>query len=495
MRLKSQKSLDMNKQILITFLAIAMFAVSIQKSNAQAKKCVLDNVSVNANFGSLLFYGDIKQYDYYPVAKFDNERSWGGGLSLTKTFNSYVGLQGQYIVGGLKGTKRNLASHFTANISEYSLSAVVNLSNVLFPEVKDRKLTFYGYGGIGIVSFRSQLLALGTDKFIAGYGYSDTDEKVKKTVENNDGTYYNKKKTNETVFPLALGLKYRINGKISVTLESSLRSVNTDKLDSYKAIGSAKDKYGYTSLGISYKFITNEAKDPEWITPIEANAELSGALAKIDGLSKDADGDGVADFFDQEPSTPEGISVDGSGKSLDIDGDGIADYLDADPFTAKGAVVDEKGVEKDADGDGVVDSKDLEQNSIKGSLVNFQGITIDKKDNKEIENYLPSLFFPVNVYKVSNYDVESVKRIAIVAQLLQNKADLKLKVIGYADATGSADYNIELSKKRAEAVVEYLVNVFGIDPTRLTLEYKGEETPLAKGLDYINRRVDFKPIK
>ena len=37
---------------------------------------------------------------------------------------------------------------------------------------------------------------------------------------------------------------------------------------------------------------------------------------QIDGLTKDSDGDGVADQFDKNPETPEGVSVDGSGVML-----------------------------------------------------------------------------------------------------------------------------------------------------------------------------------
>lgn len=47
-------------------------------------------------------------------------------------------------------------------------------------------------------------------------------------------------------------------------------------------------------------------------------------------------------------------------------------------------------------------------------------------------------------------------------------------VCGYADkGTGSAEYNLKLSKKRAEAVREVLVREFGVSESQLKVEYKG----------------------
>lgn len=48
------------------------------------------------------------------------------------------------------------------------------------------------------------------------------------------------------------------------------------------------------------------------------------------------------------------------------------------------------------------------------------------------------------------------------------------EVIGYCDMqTGSVEYNIKLSARRAKAVYDCLVNEFGIDPSQLTIDSKG----------------------
>ena len=54
-----------------------------------------------------------------------------------------------------------------------------------------------------------------------------------------------------------------------------------------------------------------------------------------------------------------------------------------------------------------------------------------------------------------------------------------IKVIGYADKnTGKADYNMKLSEKRARAVAKELTEKYGIDSSRISIEWRGcEEQP------------------
>jgi outer membrane protein OmpA-like peptidoglycan-associated protein len=68
-------------------------------------------------------------------------------------------------------------------------------------------------------------------------------------------------------------------------------------------------------------------------------------------------------------------------------------------------------------------------------------------------------------------------------------------VAGHTDAKGSAQYNKQLSQRRAEAVKDYLVSK-GIDANRLDAVGYGSEHPLApdRPEDPSNRRVEIKDL-
>jgi outer membrane protein OmpA-like peptidoglycan-associated protein len=62
---------------------------------------------------------------------------------------------------------------------------------------------------------------------------------------------------------------------------------------------------------------------------------------------------------------------------------------------------------------------------------------------------------------------------------------------GHTDTTGSADYNLALSKRRAEAVRAYLSGELGVDAARLDAVGRGEEALLDPNhpTSPVNRRV------
>jgi outer membrane protein OmpA-like peptidoglycan-associated protein len=81
--------------------------------------------------------------------------------------------------------------------------------------------------------------------------------------------------------------------------------------------------------------------------------------------------------------------------------------------------------------------------------------------------------------------------IDMIAQLMKETPQVKVRIEGHTDATGSARYNLALSERRALSVGEYMVRG-GIDPSRLELVGKGMAEPLtADRYDPTNRRVQF----
>ncbi|RYG45841.1 MAG: OmpA family protein, partial [Chitinophagaceae bacterium] len=70
-----------------------------------------------------------------------------------------------------------------------------------------------------------------------------------------------------------------------------------------------------------------------------------------------------------------------------------------------------------------------------------------------------------------------------------------VKVIGHTDSDGSADSNLALSKKRAEAVKKILSAEFGVPEASMQTDGKGAASPVGDNKTSTgkaqNRRVEF----
>ena len=185
-------------------------------------------------------------------------------------------------------------------------------------------------------------------------------------------------------------------------------------------------------------------------------------IKENDALTTDSDGDGVVDKFDLEKNTPKGILVDDSGRSLDLDNDGVPDYIDDDPFSTLGSFVDKNGRELDDDRDGVPNNIDLEINTKNGSCVNTKGESINCLDA-----VLPIIYFMPNSSQVEDFNLD---RIQVISSILRNNSGYKVRLKGFFDFNGLESYNIKLDEKRANAVIQILVNIFGVDLNRMVID-------------------------
>lgn len=78
-----------------------------------------------------------------------------------------------------------------------------------------------------------------------------------------------------------------------------------------------------------------------------------------------------------------------------------------------------------------------------------------------------------------------------MAEWLKANPEEKIDVVGYADRdTGTAEYNMQLSEKRANAVADALVNEYGIDRDRLNVKCEGSDAQPYSTNDW-NRVVIF----
>jgi outer membrane protein OmpA-like peptidoglycan-associated protein len=89
---------------------------------------------------------------------------------------------------------------------------------------------------------------------------------------------------------------------------------------------------------------------------------------------------------------------------------------------------------------------------------------------------------------------ESKLELAKLAGILKKYPDTNILVEGHTDATGTEEYNLELSRERAQSVENYLAGQ-GVDATRFTIMGYGESQPVASNETaegrQLNRRVDI----
>jgi len=102
------------------------------------------------------------------------------------------------------------------------------------------------------------------------------------------------------------------------------------------------------------------------------------------------------------------------------------------------------------------------------------------------------ILFDVNS---ANIKPESYGAIKDIADVLQDNANVHVKIIGHTDSDGHASANLALSKKRADAVKSILISEFKIDASRMETDGKGASDPVADNKTSAgkaqNRRVEF----
>jgi OOP family OmpA-OmpF porin len=126
-------------------------------------------------------------------------------------------------------------------------------------------------------------------------------------------------------------------------------------------------------------------------------------------------------------------------------------------------------VEKDADQDGVLNNKDNCANTPVTDKVDQNGCTIFS-DEKVRMNLLVNFDNNSSIVKA-----EYLNEIKDVADFLTLYPHTSLIIEGHTSKVGSSDYNQRISQKRAQAIVNVLVNKFSIQASRLVGMGYGED--------------------
>jgi len=184
----------------------------------------------------------------------------------------------------------------------------------------------------------------------------------------------------------------------------------------------------------------------------------------------DSDNDGVMDRLDKCPNTPAGTTVDGSGCPMQ-----------AAPVSFDNNECPVKTDLPDEDRDGVEDSIDQCPHTPCDFSVDSKGCPIKA---------ILRIHFATDSAHITDYSMKKVRKFAKF--LLDHKGSM-VHITGHTDNRASDSYNMVLSKKRADAVRDALINL-GVSPSRLSTEGRGERDPIASNATKqgmaLNRRIE-----
>jgi OOP family OmpA-OmpF porin len=436
----------------------------------------LNTWSISAHIGPSMFFGDLREYDFWPVTKTtsDSHKESGtfqGGLTLNKQLSYLFGARLDASIGNLRGMKRrNYNRYFEGNYFDVSVAGTVNLKGLLMGPNKMKRWKVDAYIGVGQVFYDATAYDL-----TGGV-------KLRETGNMNDW-----------IIPTGLNVNYEVTKRIDIGLDFRLNHTNSDYIDATyggdydrtpgsfniadqktsRKGNSELDSYGYGSVQVTYKLGKNPLKvakvDGKWdYKPDEGGyyhlrytdpkvlikPPKILTLEEMDSVAKanrpkdidprlllDTDGDGVSDFFDKEPNSPAGSIVDGGGRVLDFDA------------------------------------------YVKNAL----------KNGAACAEIFANVMFDTDKNTIKPEAQEMLKNVA----KLMNLNGCRLQLAGHTDRRATDRYNIALSKRRVDAVKNYLINEAGLtDPSKVIVDYFGSFKPIAdsskrEGL-LKNRRVELK---
>jgi OmpA-OmpF porin, OOP family len=139
----------------------------------------------------------------------------------------------------------------------------------------------------------------------------------------------------------------------------------------------------------------------------------------------------------------------------------------------------------DSDKDGVPDNLDKCPNTPLGATVDARGCW----------TFASVVLFDLNSAAVKS---EAYPMLDDAVMIMKKNPDLKIRIDGYTDSTGTEAYNLDLSERRAKAVKDFFVSR-GIAPERLATKGFGISNPAASNKTKEgrakNRRVELTPVQ
>ena len=403
--------------------------------------------------------------------------------------------------GKLRG-KDNIEDSYSANLIPFDL-------RLLYSPFDEKGWNPYFYAGLGLLSYSA-------------------DEKTTLPSPNareEDGV--------TGFIPLGLGAEFKLSDEWLLDATAGFAYSFADDMN-YYAKGDLNDGYYNIGLGIIFcpngpnadndnDGLTNGEENELGTDPDVADTDGDGLSDgaefkeyKTDPMKADSDNDGLNDYDEikKYSTNPNMMDTDNDGLNdhdelmkhktdplqPDTDGDGLKDGEEVNNYKTS-------PFKTDTDMDGLNDGEEITKYTTDPLNADTDGGTVqdgqevkngtDPKDGsddipkKEIVFEIENIQFDINKCKIRS---DAATILDELVSLLKENEELTVKITGHTCNLGTKAYNMKLSEKRAKAAQQYLVDK-GIDASRTTLEWFGEDKPAvpntSKANREKNRRVEF----
>lgn len=374
---------------------------------------------------------------------------------VLKQLTHAFALGAQFNFGKTKQQAEYSGTTLEGNTDYWTINAIGDLNMSQLLRRVDNKSrfgwAFHVYGGIGMLQYKAEV----------------------NDIETTDIGY-----TASMFINAGAGLRYKLNNNFDVELKGLYYFTGDEEFDGSRSSGAiadieeGKDDGLFTfNLGLLWK-VGKHHEHLSWADPladIYPGVTMDEVQEKLVVCAQgDKDDDGVCDDWDRELDTPAGARVDGAGRALDTDLDGIIDLND-ECVTLPGTA-----------------AKNGCPETTEGAAEKALTLTISNLDFSLDSDVIAPSYYPL-LDNAANY--------------LKYYSDKNFKVIGHTDTRASKEYNMDLSRRRAENVKAFLVEKHGIPASQLEVVAMGEDdlrfpecqnaTTCPEWKNHANRRVVF----
>jgi OOP family OmpA-OmpF porin len=469
--------------------------------------------SFPAGFGASLHLRKAINYVFSIRAELMYGRAFG--LDPQKTSSDVMNQEYNYglananlYTGGMLFNRNFKEQHFSGN-----LQLVFNVGNLLFHKERN-KWNWYAWIGTGLNHNKTEIDLLNG----SGQAYNtsslpnDTNTKAgRKEIKSQlrdmyDGEYETLAAKKRAIFRIGdetnihvefvggTGIARRINRRFNIALEHQVFLQDNDLLDGFVyRTGydqtNDEDVPHFTSLRFNFNLgsFDKRVEPLYWLNPLDAPLNDIAALKQRPELNlSDTDKDGVIDMLDQEKDTPGDCPVDTRGVTLDSDGDGVPDCKDKEPYSPPGFEVDK---------DGVADiPKDVDKFRTDGEIIDLINKSACCNKATVVQGGATEWLLPMVHYDLKKCSVkpDAAAELYQIAEIMKKYPNICVTATGYSDSYGE-NGNQVLAYMRAQAAVDYIVNNYGIDRSRLSVQYGvgGTQIVPSSAGSFVNRRVEF----